>query len=194
MSGARALMPWLGALLISVPGHAATIDRLDVTRGNGSQFTLHMRARLDTRAAEAHRVLSDIAQLPRLNHAIESAEEIPSPTAHARRARTRVRMCVWKFCARLNQVQDIIELPTKDGYALQATVIPELSNLRNGTAEWSLRDCGTQTCLHFEAQLTPDFWIPPLIGTRAVQSVLSRHAILTAEGIERLANTPPRAP
>lgn len=173
-----------------MPAQAASIDALDINH-SGSRYRMQLAATLDAPMTKSFAVFEDFANLPKINDAIESVELLPGASGHQRRLKTRVRVCVWFFCARLNQVQDI---RTKAGDKLaqmDADVIPALSNLRYGRAQWQMQPCARQTCLRFEAEVEPDFWVPPVIGPWAIARAMRREAITTANGIERLARAAP---
>lgn len=181
----RTVTAILSLTLASTAANAAEIRRLDITR-DGSRFGMNLDAHLSTPLEASYRAFRNFDNLPRINDAIEAAESLDDAPAGAERLRTRVRVCVWKFCTRLEQVQDIRETRSDDGYALNAVVLPERSNLRYGTAAWQLRDCDGGTCLGFQAEVIPDFWVPPLIGPWVIERAMRREAIVTAQGIERL--------
>lgn len=182
-----------GALLLAawlMPAQAASIDSLDVAH-DGPRYRMQLTATLDAPMAKSFAVFEDFTNLPKINDAIESATLLPPPAAGLRRLKTRVRVCVWFFCARLNQVQDIRTTPGDALAQMDADVIPALSNLRHGRAQWQMRRCAAQTCLRFEAEVEPDFWVPPVIGPWAIARAMRREAITTADGIERLARRAP---
>lgn len=173
-----------------MPAQAASIDSLDITH-SGSRYRMQLAATLDAPMERSFAVFEQFANLPKINDAIESAESLPAPSSDVRRLKTRVRVCVWYFCVRLNQVQDI-RTSRGDGLSqMDADVIAALSNLRYGRAQWQMRSCAAQTCLLFDAEVEPDFWVPPVIGPWAIARAMRREAVTTANGIERLALTTP---
>lgn len=174
------------SVVLSPLAHAAEIERLDVTR-NQNRFGMVLSARLSTSLEDSYRVLGDFDQLPRINDAVEQVRMLDGARPGAQRLYTRVRVCVWLFCTRLEQVQDMWPIVDGDARGYNAAVLPELSNLRFGNARWRLRDCDGGTCLQFDAQLEPAFWVPPVIGPWAIERAMRREAIATAEGIERRA-------
>lgn len=165
---------------------AAQIDVLEIGHER-SRYRMTLAARLDAPLAASSAVLRDFRLLPQINDAIEIMEPLVGAPAGATRLYTRVRVCVWFFCKRLEQIQDIRETAAPTATGLDADVLPALSNLRYGHARWRMRDCGTQTCLHFEAELEPGFWVPPVIGPWAIERAMRREALETSHGIERLA-------
>lgn len=173
--------------LMSGPALAVELRAIEVTRGE-SRYRVRMDVQLDVPAPAAYAVFADISRLPRINPAVREARVLEEPGAEGlRRVYTDLRVCVSFFCRRLQQVQDMRFTARPDGGDVQAVVIPERSDLRYGLANWALRDCGGRTCLHFEAELEPHFWVPPVIGPWLMQRKLREEAMQTSAGIERLA-------
>ncbi|WP_051362089.1 SRPBCC family protein [Solimonas soli] len=181
----RAALLLLCGLAVA-PVRAATVDALEVTHED-ARYRIELRARLDVPAADAYAVFRDFRNLPRINDAVEDVEAQAPAAAGGERWRTTVRVCISFFCTRLHQVQDVRDAADAQGWRLDATVIPALSNLRYGLAAWRLDRCDAQTCLWFQAELEPDFWVPPLLGPWMIERTMRRQAQATAQGIERLA-------
>lgn len=165
---------------------AAEVDALTIEHAD-RRYRMHLAARLDTPLQASFRAFSNFDNLPRINDAVEVVQRMDGAAAGSQRIYTRVRVCVWFFCAHLDQVQDIAEVSNGPALGLDAVVIPQLSNLRFGTARWRMRDCAPQTCLEFDAELEPDFWVPPIIGPWAIERAMRGEAVGTAYGIERIA-------
>ncbi len=176
----------LAATLTAASASAATIDRLEVAR-TGERFSMTLSAQLDAPLERSYAVFRDFSLLPQINDAVEKVRLLDDAPPGAQRLSTRVRVCVSVFCTRLDQVQDLRDRADPRGHSFDAVVIPELSNLRYGRARWHMRDCEGRTCLSFETELEPKFWVPPLIGPWLVERAMRREAITTALGIERLA-------
>lgn len=171
----------------SLDAAAVELRRIEVTR-EGDRYRVLMNVSLDVSAPAAYAVFADIEKLPQINPAVRTARELTEPVpANLRRVYTDVRMCVSFFCRQLEQVQDMRFTQRPDGGDVSASVIPERSDLRYGLANWQLRDCSGRTCLSFEAELEPRFWVPPLIGPWLIQRKLREEAMQTSAGIERLA-------
>lgn len=172
--------------LCATTAFAAEVDALKIEHTD-RRYRMHLAARLDTPLQSSFRAFSNFDNLPRINDAVEFVQLMDGAPAGAQRIYTRVRVCVWFFCARLDQVQDIREVSNGPALGLDAVVIPQLSNLRYGTARLRMRDCAPQTCLEFDAELEPDFWVPPIVGPWAIERAMRGEAVSTAYGIERLA-------
>jgi hypothetical protein len=181
-------MPLLPALVMLLASGAAVAYEIQDVRVDyqAPRYRIDMQVMLDVPAPAAYALFADPANLPRINPAVKQARIIATAPGALPRLYTDVRMCVSFFCRHIEQVQEMRQAPREDGGALQASVIPELSDLRYGQASWDLRDCGDRTCLRFSAEIEPAFWIPPLIGPWLVQRKLREEAMQTSAGIERL--------
>ncbi|MGQ0619286.1 MAG: hypothetical protein ACT4QA_05105 [Panacagrimonas sp.] len=173
-------------LVASSTAVAYEIDSLDVQH-EASRYRVELHVKLDVPAADAYAAFADVDRLPAINPAVKTVRSISGAPAGASRVYTDIRVCVALFCRHLEQVQDMRYAPHAGGGAINATVIPELSNLRFGEARWTLDDCAGRTCLSFVAQLEPAFWIPPFIGPWLIQRKLREEAMQTSAGIERAA-------
>jgi hypothetical protein len=161
----------------------AKIDHIDVAH-EGKRYRVTMRARMDVDAARAYAVFTDFPRLVEINPAIIKAEPIDGAAPGQQRVHTQVRVCVMSICRIFDQVQDMQLQPPEQ---LNAQVIPELSNLRFGQAQWRIWDHDGEAHLHFSAEIEPDFWIPPLVGPWLIKRKLQSEAEETANGIEQLA-------
>lgn len=163
---------------------ASILEHLEVTHV-GKRYQVVMHASMETQADKAYEIFTDFARLPEINTAIIKAEPIEGAQAPAQRVHTQVKVCVMGFCRVFDQVQDMRKDPPEH---LQADVIPGISNLRYGKANWRIWDEDGRAKLIFEAVVEPDFWVPPLIGPWLIERKLASEAVDTANGIERLAN------
>lgn len=180
---------WLtpcAAVLFAASATAVDIDRVDVQH-KGARYRVEMQVRLDAPAQRAYAVLTDFSNLGRFNPAVRRSQELPSVGPGTRRLFTEINVCVSFICRKLEQVQDMRLQTHASGGTLSASVVPALSNLQYGQADWDIHPCAAQSCLRFIAELEPKFWIPPLIGPWLIQRKLRQEAIQTSEGIERLA-------
>lgn len=178
-----------GWLVISSAGHAADIEHIDVQR-NGDRYGIHMQVRLDAPAQRAFEVFQHYENLPRINPSVTTVQRL-NTAQQGDDVYTEVDLCVGFICRQIYEVQNMTWQIDDTRHSLRAIVDPTRSNLAYGTGSWTFVDCGEQqACLDFRAEVEPDFWIPPLIGPWVIQRSMRREAIITSEGIERLAQNP----
>ncbi|MCC2657078.1 MAG: cyclase/dehydrase [Panacagrimonas sp.] len=174
-------------MLLASSVAAYDIQSVDV-RHQGDRYHVSMRVTLDAPASASYAVFSDPERLRQVNPAIREVEVIEQRGPDVRRLRTRVRACVSFFCRQLGQVQDMRYEGAADGGRIDAQVLPERSDFRYGQASWIFRTCeSNRTCLAFDAELEPAFWVPPLLGPWLIQRKLRSEAIETSANLERLA-------
>lgn len=159
------------------------------------RYSVDLTVTLDATPASAFAVLTDYPNLPRINPAVVSAETMPGAPAGSTRLATHVRVCVAWFCRDLRQVQDMRASHEHHGGGhVHAEVLPALSDLKFGRADWTVWPCEQQTCLRFATIIEPDFWVPPVIGPWLIKRKLSEEALQTSHGIEAAAHDPGALP
>lgn len=169
------------ALLFSVQtvGQAATVDSVVVSHEQG-RYSIDMIVRLSVSAAAAYAVMNDFAALPEVNRNVVLAKIQPDHRLH-----TIVNMCVSFFCRSVEQVQTVHPDPPRN---LEMNVIPAQSDFSYGRAHWRFQALTVNTSrMFFDAQVNPKFWIPPFIGPWLVQRKMQQQALITSNGIERVA-------
>lgn len=112
--------------------------------------------------------LTDYEHLYQLHPDIDSSEVL-SRGDGVTRVRTRTTRCVLFFCFHFTQVSDVRMLSESH---LQADIVPEQSDYRYGRMDWQLAEHDGVTTLHYQAELEPGFWVPPIIGHWLVENQL----------------------
>jgi hypothetical protein len=163
-------------LCLQIPlAHTADLAELQVTEDQGV-YNIKLVMQMQVPVDYVHGVLSDYKHIYRLDPAIIDSGILPPPDAGVVRVKTRITDCIAFFCTTVDRVEDVRELGKGE---LQATIVPSLSNFRYGHAEWKIEAHEGSTRLSYQAQLEPDFFIPPLIGSYFVKQKL-RNSVLTS--------------
>ena len=89
------------------------------------------------------------------------------------------------FCRKVERVDIVRTLPSGN---LQAEIIPELSDFQSGLAKWKIIPKGDRSGLVYEANIEPDFYIPPFVGTFFVKNSLEDEFITTFDRVEIIAS------
>ena len=89
------------------------------------------------------------------------------------------------YCQTLQRVEDVRASPDR----LLAVIVPEQGNFSAGRTQWLLEPRGTQVLVRYQAELVPDFTLPPVIGTTLVRQALARELRTVLERLERLAES-----
>ncbi len=113
-----------------------------------------------------------------------------APGGQGERVRSVLQSCIWFFCRKVVQVEDVVE---PDAHRILARIVPGRGDFKRGWSAWRLSAQGARTKLHYEASRVPDFWIPPLIGPWVVAHTLREQLQAGIPVLERLAAAPPPA-
>lgn len=179
----------LQGLLMATALRAGELLDLSVSQQNGV-YRLSADVIIDAPAAAVLERLTDYDHLTALNPSILSSEVLEAPPAFDARVKTLIRACVLMYCQRLQRVEDVRASPNR----LLAVNVPEQSNFSVGRTQWLLEPQGTQALVRYQAELAPDFMLPPVIGTALVKQALARELRTVLEHLERLAQPSPQPP
>ena len=171
-------------LCLHVPlARAAELAEIQVSDQEGL-YSINLTMQMQAPAQYVRRVLTDYEHIYRLDPAIVDSEILPSPEDGIVRVRTRISECIGVFCVKIDRVEDVRELENGD---LQATIVPPLSNFKNGQARWEISGLKDRTRVVYQAQMEPDFFIPPLIGSYFVKKKLKDNVLTSMARIECIA-------
>jgi len=154
-----------------------------LVRHQDDHYLLHLDMRIQAKRATVYRILTDFPHLPKVNASIKSAQAL-SHKGHVYRVRLVSEGCVWIFCRRVKEVDDVT---LQDAEYIMLVAEPAHSDLRYGRALWQLIDEGKTTRIKYNADFVPGFWVPPLIGPALLKHVLLKQGLKTLNGIEHLA-------
>lgn len=179
MSYRLGLLAWLcsGSLLA---GEVLQVSVEHVDR----RYIVEVDARFDASAMQLRTLITDYAQLSRINDAIYHSEILLTHTPLQHRVRTEARICVALLCKTIVQVQDVSVLA--DGN-IAAILLPTGSDLSYGVAQWEFLAEDPTTRMRFRSEIEPAFWVPPLIGPWLIQHALQAEARKSVANLERLA-------
>ena len=92
--------------------------------------------------------------------------------------------CIAFICKEIDRVEDVREAGPN---SLQATTVPALSSFKSGNAKWQILGNGEHCQVIYQAEMEPDFYIPPLIGSYFVKKKLRQATLASLERIECVA-------
>jgi hypothetical protein len=98
------------------------------------------------------------------------------------------RGCVWFFCKDIINTQRATTIPIKH---IQATTIPAGSNLKFGKMVWDIKKVESGTEISYCAEIEPDFFVPPLIGTYFIKNAMLKEAKTFIDSVEKLTSANP---
>ena len=137
---------------------------------------------MDANPGQIKELLTDYANLSRIDPGILQSRVLKESTNERVRVLVEARDCVMFFCKTVTRVEEVHQ-PSKN--VIVAETIPELSDFAEGTATWVFRQTATGTQVKYHATIRPDFWMPPIIGSRITRNIIRKHLITTAEHIQQ---------
>ena len=182
----RILLLGLALLLGAVPLHAWQIDELQVSH-SGGDYRVRLRARLSAPPERVYAQLADLSALAQINPALREVQLGATDADGRLPLTTTSEFCVLAMCRSLRHGQRVRLLPAAPGGRIESeTLPPPASDFREGAAVWQVQAQDEGSLLLFEARLTPDFWLPPVIGPWAVERRLRDESRIAVERLERL--------
>ena len=177
-------LPVLMVLLLAPAGPAlgTEIDRLEVTHEDGT-YSLDLEARLDAPADAVYDALTDLDHLDRLSQAIVRSRRLEEVSDGQPLVRMVTEGCVAFFCRTLVRVMRVHEQSD-----LRATieVLPERSDFRSGSSSIRVQADGPGSRLELLVRMTPDIWLPPVIGPWQVKKNIRWHYRRMVHRLEHL--------
>ena len=166
---------------LATSGEAATVNEVTLTR-DGKTLVAEADFIVDVSRDEVVRAFTSFDQLEKINPAILSSHA--ESTGHNRfKVTTRMSDCVALFCRSLT----LVELVSIDGDGnIVAEIDPSGSDFKAGRTEWTFESLGSQTRVTYKSAMRPDFWMPPLVGPRAMRKALRRQIAASVQNLESL--------
>ena len=180
---AIALLLVLG--LTSTPGRALDRVTLDTTVAGGV-YRVTFDAVIDAPVDRVASVLVDFVGYAALDSRIRSSEVVGHTADGAPLLRTWIRACAAFFCRDIRRVERVV---VGDG-VLVATALPGQSDVRSSVARTEWQAEGDRTRVRYEAEFTPDFWVPAIVARRYAARMLRESVLEVFQNVEERAREP----
>jgi hypothetical protein len=162
---------------------AFTINTLQSTY-TAPTYSISLVALLDAPPQDVEAVLVDYRRYQSLDPRIRSSEVLSESSPDTAVVRTRVRFCAAFFCRPIDRVETVEH---RTG-VLEATVIPERSQLKRGVTRTTWKAHGAGTLVTYDAEFVPAFRVPDIIARRYATRALRDSTVNLFANIEREAN------
>ena len=169
--------------VLSLTANASQLLRLEVDH-KADIYEIRVEMEVDAPAETVRTILTDYANLDRLNASITTSEIVGTEHNGAVRVLTRMENCILFFCMNIQKVEDVTE---DDQGRILVAMVPDSSSFHSGLASWEIRDTGNTTHVIHHAKLEPDILIPPLMGTAVIKNTLRREILESFENLDCLA-------
>jgi hypothetical protein len=132
-------------------------------------------------------VLLDYTNYPRLDGSILESKVQSREASGALNLYTKLRACSGLFCRTVNRVERVQESPSE----LLAVVLPEQSDVIAGRTHTVLQAVERGTRVRYQSELTPNFWVPGLIGRPLMLRTLKETSLNLFRNVEIRAHATP---
>ncbi len=175
----RALSPALWLLLLVLPAKVQAADISVHTTRNGDSFEVSAVAEIQADVADAWKVLTDYDRLAEFIPGMQESRVVSRDGSNVV-VDQRGEASLLFFTFPMNVRLAIEEYPHD---RIVSNAISGNFKKLHGVYHLEPRDTGLQ--LRYEGGFTPDFGVPPLIGTLVVRSTVERRFTAMVQAIER---------
>jgi Polyketide cyclase / dehydrase and lipid transport len=179
----RVLAPLvLLVLTVAAPVWAANIRALEVDEHQG-RYTVTFDALLDAPYERIYAAITNPAQWPRLSPVVTAAEVLAKLSDDRRKVSVTFRDCILIFCQTVHKNEI---LRTSAGGNVDALAIPEQSDFSYAHEHWRISGEGRRTRIQYRAEMTPNFYVPPLIGAYILKAKIRSLLLRVTANLEAL--------
>lgn len=179
--------------LFSSLSPGATLTTVNVEK-QGERYILHIKARINADTNRIKQIITDYNNLTSINPSLKESNII----SKKEEKRTTVSMltdtCILFICYKIKHVQTFRLI---ENNIIYGRIIPKTSDFKHGWTRWTIKEelldkKRTITELIFDAEMTPDFFILPVIGSYHLKKKMIEIATATINNLEKKAqNTLP---
>lgn len=186
-SNIKVAIPWiitLGLLIASMISSSASLKESSI-KYRDKKFLYSFEAQINAHQEKVLDKLHNFEQWDRLNDNISRSEVLETLPGNKIKRLLTLTQCIFTFCFNLK----FVEVVTLSKNKLEMNIVAGEGNFSAGRAIWETVSKGPdKTWIRVNATLTPDFWIPPLIGPLVLEKVFLKQINKTIETIETLAS------
>lgn len=181
VSGIRKLF---AGLLILISATANSVEILSVkVESEGGHYRMLGESIIEAPPEFIFNTLMDYDNFHRLASGIAETHFVETDDPDKLLGYTRIDSCILFFCKSVEKVERIEATPFSE---ISTEVIPEQSDFVFNHSRWQLKASDSGTRVTYEAEMEPDFWMPPLITKWAIRYKLRKSAELIGLRIEYL--------
>lgn len=170
---------------VAAVADTATLDTLEVTREKG-RYELFADSFLAAPPAEIYAVLLeyDDDAFQRISSVYKESRYLEPEPDGTPIVFTLMEGCVMFFCMSMRRTE---RLETEAFSYIRTETIPEESNFKYATSEWTFAPEGEGTRMSYSLIMEPDFFVPPIVGPWVLKRILSSGGARVIGRIERIA-------
>ena len=187
-SNKKVIVRWiitLGLLISSMIVSSASLKKSSIEYKD-KRFLYSFEAQINARHDRVLDKLHNFEQWDRLNGNISKSKVLETLSRNKIKRLLTLTQCIFTFCFNLK----FVEIVTLSKDRLEMNIVAGEGNFSAGRAIWETVSEGTyKTLIRVNATLSPDFWIPPVVGPLVLEKVFLKQIKKTIETIETLAKS-----
>jgi len=177
-------------ILSLLPGTSfcAVVNSVEVSQEKGV-YHMHINMTVNADTDSVKKVITDYENLTLTNPYLKESELINKSEDERTTVSMLTKICIFLICYNIRHVQ--IFHPVNNG-VLYSRIIPRLSDFKSGWLRWEIKEKDSNrispvTQIIFDTEITPDFFIPPVIGPYQMKKKMFEIAKDTINNLEKKA-------
>lgn len=177
-------------ILSLLPGASlcAEVNYVEVSQKKGV-YHMHIIMTVNADTDSIKRIITDYENLTLTNPYIKESELINISEDERTTVSMLTKICIFLICYNIRHVQTFH--PVNNG-VLYSRIIPGMSDFKSGWLRWEIKEKDSNrispvTQIIFDTEITPDFFIPPIIGPYQMKKKMFEIAKDTINNLEKKA-------
>ena len=186
----RSLSKTILVMLSQLPGTSlcADINTIEVSREK-NRYHLHTNTTVYAKIDNVRRIITDYENLTLIIPNLKESKLLNKSENGRTTVSMLTKMCVFFLCYKIRHVQTF-HLIKND--ILFSRIIPEKSDFKSGWMRWEIKEIDSNkmypvTQIILDIEMTPDFFVPPLIGPYQIKRKMLEITSATINNLEEKA-------
>lgn len=152
---------------------------------------MHVNMTVNANADSINRIITDYENLTLTNPYLKESKLINKSDDERATVSLLTEICIFLICYKIRHVQIFYYI--KDNF-LYSRIIPRMSDFKSGWMRWDIKEQDSNmrspaTQIIFDTEITPDFFIPPVIGPYQMKKKMLEIAKATINNLEEKAKS-----
>lgn len=148
------------ASIVAASARAADIRTLEVNDHEG-RYTVKFDVLLNGSHESIYAAIADPDRWPRLSDIVTTARIVGTLPDGRQRVSVTFRDCILVFCHSVHKHETLL---ISAGGNIETLAFPDQSDFSYAHEHWRISDEGRRTRVLYQAEMTPSFYIPPVVG------------------------------
>jgi len=174
--------------LVPSPSLCADINSVEISREK-NRYHLHANTTVYARVDNVRRIITDYENLTSIIPNLKESELLSKPENKRTTVSMLTEICVFFLCYNIRHVQTFHIIKND---ILFSRIIPGMSNFKSGWMRWEIKKTDSDkiypvTQIILDMEMTPDFFVPPLIGPYQIKKKMLEITRATINNLEEKA-------